>query len=168
MDSHSVSATHPSGRDCRRGFTLVELLVVIAIIGTLVGLLLPAVQAARESARRSSCSNNMKQLALGVLNYSDAMKKLPPAYGNTDFYRTATNLWTRMGWITAVLPYAEEQSLFNDVIAWHKNNKNVSNTGGPYDRQLPLLTCPTEKYIKQGGELGTTSYRCNRGDIWMD
>jgi len=65
----------------RAGFTLVELLVVIAIIGTLVGLLLPAVQAARESARRSACQNNIKQLALGMLNHESANGRLPPSLG---------------------------------------------------------------------------------------
>ena len=69
----------------RNAFTLVELLVVIAIIGILVGLLLPAVQAAREAARRMQCSNNLKQMGLATLNYESAHKKFPPGRFDPDY-----------------------------------------------------------------------------------
>ena len=97
-------------RSCRRAFTLVELLVVIAIIGTLVGLLLPAVQAAREAARRSSCSNNLKQLGLALHGHADAKGTLPP--GNY-WYLTSPGF----SWITAALPFMEEQGTF-DQLDW--------------------------------------------------
>ncbi len=101
----------------RRGFTLVELLVVIAIIGILIALLLPAVQAARESARRSQCANNMKQLGAGLHNYHDAHKKFPPAgwgYGwcldPAPFpVQRVTNT---NGWVL-VLPYLEQSARFD-------------------------------------------------------
>ena len=93
----------------RGGFTLVELLVVIAIIGTLVGLLLPAVQSAREAARRSACTNNMKQLGLGVLNFESARKRLPAASSGTGTSSTATI--GGYSWICAILPFLEETNL---------------------------------------------------------
>jgi prepilin-type N-terminal cleavage/methylation domain-containing protein len=88
----------------RRAFTLVELLVVIAIIGVLVALLLPAVQAAREAARRSSCSNNLKQLALGCLNYESAKKELP--------YGRKYDVWDSYTWTQLTLPYIEQQAVY--------------------------------------------------------
>src|SRR6188474_2683919 len=87
----------------RRAFTLVELLVVIAIIGVLVALLLPAVQAAREAARRMSCSNNLKQLSLALHNYEDTHKTLPPAGIDSN----------QMSWTVLLLPYMEQKPLYD-------------------------------------------------------
>ncbi|MEO1524909.1 MAG: DUF1559 domain-containing protein [Planctomycetota bacterium] len=107
----------------RRGFTLVELLVVIAIIGILVGLLLPAVQAAREAARRMSCSNNFKQIGLGMANYHSAFKQLPQSMGGTARHLTdpiaATNQSNRfyLSWAVGLLPYIEQQALWNQISA---------------------------------------------------
>ena len=104
--------------DRRRAFTLVELLVVIAIIGILVGLLLPAVQVARESARRSSCSNNVKQLVLGVLNRVDAQRTFPMGvqtwFNNSgptvDGIQYGNRRWS---WFVYVLPFVEEQAMYD-------------------------------------------------------
>jgi prepilin-type N-terminal cleavage/methylation domain-containing protein len=96
----------------RRGFTLIELLVVITIIGILVALLLPAVQAARESARRSSCASNLKQLALGVHQYHDVHLSLPSLYnGPQELRRGVTFGLDTFSWQTMILPFVEEQPL---------------------------------------------------------
>jgi prepilin-type N-terminal cleavage/methylation domain-containing protein len=100
-------------KDSRRrlshpAFTLVELLAVIAIIGTLVGLLLPAVQAARESSRRTSCSNNLKQLGIGMLGYHDALKTFPLG---------SERLWHKPNWRSKILPYLEEGKLYDKLTA---------------------------------------------------
>ncbi|MCA9194676.1 MAG: DUF1559 domain-containing protein [Planctomycetales bacterium] len=94
----------------RRGFTLVELLVVIAIIGVLVGLLLPAVQAAREAARRMQCSNNMRQLGLAMHNYESAYKRLPSGF--VSYRGTGEPGW---GWAAAALPFMEANNLFTQI-----------------------------------------------------
>jgi prepilin-type N-terminal cleavage/methylation domain-containing protein/prepilin-type processing-associated H-X9-DG protein len=96
-----VEGALPRENRARRAFTLVELLVVIAIIGILVALLLPAIQAAREAARRSQCFNNLKQIGLGVQNYASARKYLPPM-------RIADHQQT---WLVLILPYIENQSV---------------------------------------------------------
>src|SRR5262245_23466783 len=93
------------------GFTLVELLVVIAIIGILVALLLPAIQAAREAARRAQCQNNMKQMGLATLNFESAKKKLPPTHNRTTVYINGKGISAEHSTITYLLSYLEEQAI---------------------------------------------------------
>ncbi|MEX2112155.1 MAG: DUF1559 domain-containing protein [Pirellulales bacterium] len=116
-----------------RAFTLVELLVVIAIIGMLVAMLLPAVQAARESARRSDCVNRLKQLALAFHNFENAKKEFPLSYMNPD---EAKNNWAPF-----VLPFLEEQNLVTGYDLktdwWLEPNRSI------VANQLPIVTCPS-------------------------
>jgi prepilin-type N-terminal cleavage/methylation domain-containing protein len=128
-----------SRRRRSRGFTLVELLVVIAIIGVLVALLLPAIQAARESARRTQCSNNLKQLGLAFHNYESTHQKFPFAY---TFYRQASAPGGMMAhsWAVMILPYLEQgnlQSQYNCSLSLtDPNNQNVIKT------HLAAMQCP--------------------------
>ncbi len=101
-------------RNRRQAFTLVELLVVIAIIGILVGLLLPAVQAAREAARRMQCSNNFKQMGLAVLNYESTYSRLPPAAMKSN---GTTNGGHSASGFMRILPYLEGGNLYNQMAA---------------------------------------------------
>lgn len=99
----------------KRGFTLVELLVVIAVIGVLVSLLLPAVQAAREAARRSQCSNSLRQIGLALHNHVSAHRVFPVgvAFGAPPGPDKGGRPYNGKGWIIDVLPYLEEQALFD-------------------------------------------------------
>src|SRR6476619_5400678 len=99
---------HLSRDQSRRGFTLIELLVVIAIIAILIGLLLPAVQKIREAANRMKCSNNLKQMVIGLHNHHDATGSFPPAY-------KGPNLDPGWGWSTFLLPYVEQDNLYREL-----------------------------------------------------
>ncbi len=98
-----------------RGFTLIELLVVIAIIGVLIALLLPAVQAAREAARRVQCTNNLLQLSIAVQNYEAANQLLPPGVVNPTGPISNTPTGYHFGWAARVLPYIEESAVYNHL-----------------------------------------------------
>jgi len=97
-----------------RAFTLVELFVIIAVIGVLIGLLLPAVQMVRESARHASCQNNLKQLILAVVNYTDSNRRLPIG-AKTALLRSQFGWNDGYGWGVAILPFLEQEALFRDL-----------------------------------------------------
>jgi prepilin-type N-terminal cleavage/methylation domain-containing protein len=151
----SPSPTSPRG--ARAGFTLVELLVVIAIIGVLVALLLPAVQAAREAARRMQCGNNLKQLALAMHNYHDTHLKLP--------YSAAH--WGFGGWVKMTLPYIEQRPL------WEKWTEGVLYSSQPNldlcRVQLKSHMCPTDNPTRStwnngGQRMANMNYAVNLGN----
>jgi prepilin-type N-terminal cleavage/methylation domain-containing protein/prepilin-type processing-associated H-X9-DG protein len=155
----------------RHGFTLVELLVVIAIIGTLVGLLLPAVQAARESARRTACSNNIKQAALAMANYHDAFNALPYGWGgpaSSAFTNTFTTAGTGGGYsgFVPLLPFIDEQPLADTIAAGGSKRPNPSDaTGGPFRTQLTSLRCPSDAATpKLDAEAGRTNFLLSAAD----
>ncbi|WP_372721290.1 DUF1559 domain-containing protein [Novipirellula sp.] len=125
------------GRSANQGFTLVELLVVIAIIGVLVGLLLPAVQAAREAARRMSCSNNMKQLGLALHNYHDTFRIYP--YG----YRDSGTFHRRDTWMQQVMSFIEIGAVSEAYQHW--DGQWVMDTPPELkDAVLPAFMCPSD------------------------
>lgn len=159
-------------RRTRRGFTLVELLVVIAIIGILVALLLPAVQAAREAARRMSCSNNLKQLALALHNYHDTYKTFPPDaiwLGNPRGTQSAAGDQRNFTWITLLLPFIEQGPLHDQIdFRIPGYNQQVPSTGGitvPLQSiTIESLQCPSDtEWQDPPHGFAPTSYAGNAG-----
>ncbi|MBA2113463.1 DUF1559 domain-containing protein [Bremerella alba] len=123
----------------RYGFTLVELLVVIAIIGMLIALLLPAVQQAREAARRSACRNNLKQLGLAIHNYESTFKQFPPGAVRISFEQGSSY---RMPFVAQILPFIEQGNVYdllNFKQSWH-HSSNADAKNSP----LPVYLCPSD------------------------
>ena len=160
-------------------FTLVELLVVITIIGILIALLLPAVQAAREAARRSQCSNNLKQYGLALHNYENVHKLFaiggasgPGGGGNLEW---DTNYYPRIGWQVRVLPFMEQQPLWDKVKVADKGNPggnsfywdvDIPDTSGTKKArliQVPYARCPSDGFNGPSGDWAQTNYSGSLG-----
>jgi len=163
-----------------RGFTLVELLVVIAIIGILIALLLPAVQAAREAARRAQCNNNLKQIGLALANYHDAMRSYPPGRMGCDGW-TADVCANNPGWrrpgtsgFVMILPFIELQQLYDQFKPFDKGAVYPAAPGDTSDgttegwrttavdqaiRTRPqVYVCPSDLSEEKYGDAATASY----------
>ncbi len=154
-------------RRLRAAFTLIELLVVIAIIAVLIALLLPAVQQAREAARRSQCKNNLKQIGLGMHNYHDVANCLPisMSWGRTE----PANNWDRRQAFSDkvyMLPYLDQAPMYNrtnfDDFPW-----NPWNTGSnlPQSARLPVFNCPSNANVNGNGSAGNFNYAINVGVV---
>lgn len=177
-----VSSSSPR----RAGFTLVELLVVIAIIGILVGLLLPAVQAAREAARRMQCTNSLKQLGLSLHNYESTFKRFPARKNGTNSPFAGTNRNSsnggRLAGFVALLPYVEQAPMYNQIQAGDPTGTMTTTTvgggpiifpGGPaawgnwsvWNRSPGFLTCPSDGTVfNQPTATAVNSYAFSVGD----
>jgi prepilin-type N-terminal cleavage/methylation domain-containing protein/prepilin-type processing-associated H-X9-DG protein len=190
------SANRPrASRRNRRGFTLVELLVVIAIIGILVALLLPAIQAAREAARRSSCQNNLKNLALGALNHESTFKFFPRSFDGFGGAPGA-DLTKENGssWIVSTLPFLEEQALYDRFVStsaltgrFNANNgaaasgqqgiaRNTPEVRALVKTPLDIIRCPsdpnsiqpsTKQFQWDSVPVTITNYKGCEGDAWI-
>lgn len=158
----------------RRGFTLVELLVVIAIIGVLVALLLPAVQQAREAARRMQCANNLKQYGLAIHTYHDIWNKIP----NNTFPQDGYWSWNSPNWQATILPQMEQQPLF-DKINWNSSatssglwgTESIVNTPQNASArirqvQVPYTKCPSDS-SPESPDWAQTSYGGSMGSQYI-
>ena len=178
------------GNKHKAGFTLVELLVVIAIIGVLIALLLPAVQAAREAARRMQCTNNLKQLSLALHNYHDVQNGFPTGAGWIVFTQVSGGPWSYdyYGGFYQLMPFMEQNSRYEAIYAtrastgsstepypWRPDrlngvNSSTTNPTGatyPISRTNPAFICPSDNTAQAGSSNNSpskTSYCMSRGD----
>lgn len=146
----------PPSRRVRQGFTLVELLVVISIIGVLIALLMPAVQSAREAARRISCTNNLKQLTLAALNYEQTHGQLPRAGIVDQTFRITTlsdgtekpypvydqHSGKMLSWMVQILPYIEQQNLYDQ---FDLSRSVLDQAAEPQQQFVESLSCPSDE-----------------------
>jgi prepilin-type N-terminal cleavage/methylation domain-containing protein len=175
-----MSTRRLRSRLARAGFTLVELLVVIAIIGVLVALLLPAVQAAREAARRSSCSNNLKQIGIAIHNYHDTFNTFPTGGVQPG---ACCGTPSAASWGIHILPFMEQKALYDqyDHNTWNDQSRNAANTFVT-TQFVKTYICPSDLNTNRlerpesgpgsGLDYAPGSYRAvtgaSDGDSWMD
>lgn len=166
----------------RSGFTLIELLVVIAIIGVLIALLLPAVQAAREAARRAQCINNLKQIGIALNTYHDAHKTFPPGYlsevpAGANRETSTEDLGTGWGWGSMILPQMEQGPLYNAINFYLPLTVEANTTAQhlrvagylcPSDSTIDLVPVRDESNSETIARVGTGNYvgMYGRGEIW--
>ncbi|MCA9200763.1 MAG: DUF1559 domain-containing protein, partial [Planctomycetales bacterium] len=168
--SDQALSANRSTAPVRSGFTVVEMLIVIAIIGLLISLVLPAVQAAREAARRTTCSNQIRNVALAVIQFHDAHGHYPRSrFKVPDDVGPDSKAWS---WIAQVLPFLEEQALYDEAgvgVRSLQNNPAVAKT-------IPILICPSDARTGSTSRLGSghfndqvmgvTNYKANMGANW--
>lgn len=147
-------------RQLQRGFTLVELLVVITIIGILMSLLMPAVQSAREAARRCQCQNNLKQMGLAMLLHLDAQKYFPTGCNGTDQYSVS--------WAYYLLPYMEEKNMYLAYVPTARDDDDVNSH--TFRTPMPLYACPSRRVAQadrnfdNDGSMPTVLHKASLGD----
>ncbi|GAB4129478.1 MAG: DUF1559 domain-containing protein [Thermogutta sp.] len=165
-------------RSAPHGFTLVELLVVIAIIGILIALLLPAVQAAREAARRSQCTNNLKQIGLALHNFHDVYDRLPGS-SHDPIFEGLTNprgsgQWYRWSYLACLLPFVEQKPLFDQMASDNSFAQWPDGTTAPSAKtMISAFICPSDmgsvkSLFTSSGNAAPGNYHCNRGDQWLN
>ena len=182
-------------RTRKRGFTLIELLVVIAIIAILIALLLPAVQQAREAARRTQCKNNFKQIGLGLHNYHDVHDVFPPGFMNPGVPTGGGFAWSN-GWTANcatdcrntpthlyILPYIDQAALYNQLnfslpMGGSQNSGTSPTIVNPpnnnavliSDKDIPMYSCPSDEQTTPigSGATNTVGYRTSYAPVWDD